>query len=64
MRMAQNGKSPDRVSEAFRRLSEDAEARRAPDGKQPINRAIVALSVLVLALVCAGILALFVDWLP
>jgi hypothetical protein len=62
--MAKWNRSPDRVSEAFRRLSEDAEARHAAAGKPPINRPIVVLGVLALALVCAGIVALFVDWLP
>jgi hypothetical protein len=65
--MAKGDGSPDPVSEAFRRFSQDARTRREagtpPAGERPM-RVMVALFVLVLALIVLGILALFEGWLP
>jgi hypothetical protein len=60
-------RSPDRVGEAFRRLSEEAQSRRGvtpPDSGRLVDRVMIALGILVLALVCMGILALFGGQLP
>ena len=71
--MAKGGGSPDPVSEAFRRLSRNARARREADtppaGERSINRglmgwATVVLFVLLLALIVLGIVALSEGWLP
>jgi hypothetical protein len=63
--MAREG-TPDPVSEAFRRISQDARARRtagtSPVGGRP-GRVMVALFVLVLAIIVLGVLALS-GWLP
>jgi hypothetical protein len=65
--MAREG-TPDPVSEAFRRVSQDARARREAStpsaGERPIDWVTVALGVLVLALIVLGILALPAGWLP
>jgi hypothetical protein len=64
--MAKGGGSPDPVSEAFRRISQDARARRtagtSPAVERP-GRVMVALFVLVLAIIVLGVLALS-GWLP
>jgi hypothetical protein len=60
--MAKRDGSPDPVAEAFRRLSEDTQARRevgTPLGDQLIKWTAAALGVLVLTLICLGIPALF-----
>ena len=66
--MAKGNGFPDPVSEAFRRVSQDARARREtgtpPAGARPMDRVMVALFVLVLVLVVLGILALSEGWLP
>jgi hypothetical protein len=65
--MAKRGGSPDPVSEAFRRVSQDARARReagTPPAHTSIDWVTVVLGVLVLALIVLGILALSKGWLP
>jgi hypothetical protein len=66
--MAKRDGSFDPVSEAFRRVSQDARARRdagtPPAGERPMDRVMVALFVLVWALIVLGILALPAGWLP
>ena len=55
--MAKGDGFPDPVSEAFRRVSQEAQARReagAPHDHQPIDWVTVALGVLVLALIRLG----------
>jgi hypothetical protein len=65
--MAKGDGSPDPVGEAFRRVSQDARARREagtpPAGERPM-RVMVVLFVLLLVLIVLGILALFEGWLP
>ena len=71
--MAKGDGSPDPVSEAFRRVSQDARARREagtpPTDERPVgwglmDWAMVVLFVLLLALIVLGILALPEGWLP
>jgi hypothetical protein len=65
--MAKGGGSPDPVSELFRRISQEARARReigTPPAHPPIDWVIVVLGALVLALIVLGILALSEGWLP
>jgi hypothetical protein len=65
--MAKGDRFADPVSEAFRRVSQDARARREagipPADEGPMDRVMVALFVLVFVLVVLGI-ALPADWLP
>jgi hypothetical protein len=64
--MAKGDGSPDPVSEAFRRVSQDARARLeagTPSANERAMRGMVALFVLLLALIVLGILALFEGWL-
>jgi hypothetical protein len=66
--MAKGDGSPDPVSEAFRRVSQDARARREaglpPAGERLMDRVTVVLFVLAFALIVLGILALPEGWLP
>ena len=61
--MANRDGSPDRVSEAFRRVSEDAAqsglCATSPGGDRQVDSMGIALGVLVLAFIGLGILALF-----
>jgi hypothetical protein len=68
--MAKEDGPPDPVSEAFRLVLQDAQSRRAaaaaisPALDSRMDRLAVVLGLLVLALICLGILALFKGWLP
>jgi membrane protein required for beta-lactamase induction len=62
--MVKGDRSPDRVSEAFRRVSRDVRARdeAGTPTAQRIDWVVVAFAVLVVALIGLGILNLFEGW--
>jgi membrane protein required for beta-lactamase induction len=62
--MAKGDRSPDRVSEAFRRVSRDVRARdeAGTPTAQRIDWVVVAFAVLMMALVGLGFLTLFEGW--
>ena len=65
--MAKEDGFPDPVSEAFRRVSQDARARReagTPPAGERRDRVMIALIVLILALIVLCILAVPAGWLP